>query len=59
MDETTRNTIVALAEQNGIAPDQLLAIATADGLPQDLQQAMAAILGDITIFGHALDKLDR
>ncbi|MCJ2165700.1 MULTISPECIES: hypothetical protein [unclassified Pseudodesulfovibrio] len=59
MDETTRQEIMELAERNNIDPEQLLAIATADGLPEDLQTAMAAVLGDISIFGQALDKLER
>jgi len=58
MDEKNIEEIRKLAEENGIDPDALLSIAEADGLPENLQDAIAAILGDIATFGHALDKLD-
>jgi len=58
MDEKNIEEIRKLAEENGIAPDALLAIAETDGLPENLRDAIAAILGDIATFGHALDKLD-
>jgi nucleotide-binding universal stress UspA family protein len=59
MDETTLQELRALAEQNGIDPDQLLEIAEADGLPEELSAAMAEVLGDLTIFGQALDEKDK
>jgi predicted O-linked N-acetylglucosamine transferase (SPINDLY family) len=59
MDETTINELRELAEKNGIDPDRLLEIAQADGLPEELGAAMADILGDLTIFGQALDEKDR
>ena len=59
MDETTLNELRALAEQNGIDPEQLLAIGEADGLPDELRQAMAEIMGDLTVFGQALSDLER
>ncbi|WP_338668499.1 hypothetical protein [Pseudodesulfovibrio methanolicus] len=59
MDETTLQELRALAEQHGIDPDQLLAIAGADGLPEALSAAMAEVLGDLTIFGQALDGKDE
>ena len=59
MDEATRQEIIDLAERNNLDPEQLLAIATADGLSEDLQTAMAThYLGDITIFGQALGKAE-
>ena len=59
MDETTIKELRELAEKNGIDPDRLLEIAQADGLPVELGAAMADILGDLTIFGQALDEKDR
>nr|WP_321259580.1 hypothetical protein [uncultured Pseudodesulfovibrio sp.] len=59
MDEKTIEELRTLAEENGIDPEVLLAIAEADGLPEDLQNAIAAVLGDVATFGHALDKLDK
>jgi len=59
MDETTLQELRELAERNGIDPDQLLAIAEADGLPEELSAAMAEVLGDLTIFGQALDEKDK
>lgn len=53
------NELRELAEKNGIDPDQLSAIAEADGLPEELRAAMADVLGDLTIFGQALDEKDR
>ncbi|MEZ7198928.1 hypothetical protein AB6M95_19475 [Pseudodesulfovibrio sp. 9FUS] len=58
MDETTIQELRALAEKNGIDPDQLLEIAEADGLPEELSAAMAEVLGDLTIFGQSLDEKD-
>lgn len=59
MDETTIKELRELAEKNGVDPDRLLEIAQADGLPEELGAAMADILGDLTIFGQALDEKDR
>jgi hypothetical protein len=59
MDESTINELRALAEKNGIDPDQLLEIAGADGLDEELSAAMADVLGDLTIFGQALDEKDK
>ena len=59
MDETTLNELRALAEKNGIDPDKLLEIAGADGLPEELSAALADVLGDLTIFGQALDEKDK
>ncbi|WP_207262721.1 hypothetical protein [Desulfovibrio sp. Huiquan2017] len=59
MDEITLDDLRELTEKNGIDPDQLSAIAEADGLPEDLRAAMADILGDLTIFGQALDEKGR
>ncbi|MGE4422616.1 MAG: hypothetical protein AB7D39_09980 [Pseudodesulfovibrio sp.] len=58
VDEITIQELRALAEKNGIDPDQLLEIAEADGLPEELSAAMAEVLGDLTIFGQALDEKD-
>ncbi|WP_319541732.1 hypothetical protein [uncultured Pseudodesulfovibrio sp.] len=58
MDKKNIEELRRLAEANGIDPDTLLAIAETDGLPDNLQEAIAAVLGDIAMFGHALDKLD-
>jgi hypothetical protein len=59
MDETALNELRRRAEQNGIDPERLLEIAKADGLPDDLSAALAEVLGDLTIFGQALDKKDE
>jgi len=59
MDETAIRELRELAEKNGVDPDRLLEIAQADGLPEELGAAMADILGDLTIFGQALDEKDR
>ncbi|WP_319583004.1 hypothetical protein [uncultured Pseudodesulfovibrio sp.] len=59
MDKTTNQELRALAEKNGIDPDQLLEIAHADGLPEELSATVAEILGDMTIFGQALDEKEE
>ena len=59
MDETAIRKLRELAAKNGVDPDHLLEIVQADGLPEELGEAMADILGDLTIFGQALDEKDR
>lgn len=59
MDDTTLDELRALAEANGLDPEQLLAIGEADGLPDDLRRAMADIMGDLTVFGQAMDGLKQ
>ncbi len=59
MDDTTIQEIKHLAEQNGLDPEQLLALAGEDKLPAAMKQGMTAILGDIAIFEQALDKLKK
>lgn len=58
MDQETRQRIIDLAEKNGLAPDELLALESADGLPEDLRRAIEAVMGDVATFGQALSKLD-
>ncbi|WFS62531.1 hypothetical protein LF599_18040 [Pseudodesulfovibrio thermohalotolerans] len=58
MDETTLDELRELAERNGIDPDRLLEIAGNDRLPEPLSAAMADVLGDLAIFGQALNKKD-
>ncbi len=59
MDETTLDELRELAEKKGIDPERLLEIARADGLPEELGAAMADVLGDLTIFGLALEEKDK
>ena len=59
MDQTTLDELRELAEKHGIDPERLLEIARADGLPEEFSAAMADVLGDLTIFGLALDEKDK
>ncbi|NDV18828.1 hypothetical protein GO013_05265 [Pseudodesulfovibrio sp. JC047] len=58
METHKREELRALAEKNDIDLDQLLTALEADALPDDVRDTIATILGDITLFGHALDSLD-
>lgn len=59
MDETIETKLRELADENGVDPDELVALAQDMTLPEGLDDVVAAILGDVAIFGQALDKLDE
>jgi len=59
MDEAALKKIVETAKENGIDPKDLLSTIDTGNLPNELQDAIAAILGDVSTFGQALDKLDK
>jgi len=58
MDKETRQRIIDLAEKNGLDPEEILALDSADGLPEDLRLTIEAVMGDVATFGQALTKLD-
>lgn len=51
MDETLREKIRALAEAHGLAPEVLEKALLSGEMPEELAQAMAAVLGDVGRFG--------
>lgn len=55
MDDATREKIHEIARQHGIAPDILLAALNDNDLPAELQDAVTAVLGDLTAFSHTDD----
>jgi len=59
MDEATLDRIRAAARQNSIDPDELLAAVNTRELPDELQDVIAAILGDIGIFGKEPGEQDK
>ena len=59
MDEAILRKIREAAKQNGINPDDLIKTVQTDTLPPEFQEAITAILGDLTTFSEALDKLDK
>lgn len=59
MDETLEAKLRELAEKNGIDPDELIRLAGHTALPDGLDQAVAAVLGDVALFGHALNKVKK
>ncbi len=58
MDDALRKQIQALAEQHGIDPARLEEIFASGAIPQELEQALATVLGDVGFFDEALKKLD-
>lgn len=54
MDEATFEKISEMAKKNGIDPDDLFQAVKADAIPAELQEAVAAVLGD---FGSITEKL--
>ena len=57
MDESVETKLRELAEENGIDPDELIALARQSALPDGLDKVVAAVIGDVATFGRALDKL--
>lgn len=57
MDESVETKLRELAEENGIDPDELIALARQSTLPDGLNEVVSAIIGDVATYGHALDKL--
>ncbi|WP_319470425.1 hypothetical protein [uncultured Pseudodesulfovibrio sp.] len=59
MDDALREKIRVLAEKNGLAPEVLEEMLGTGTVPEELEQAMTALMGDISRFAQALDGLDK
>lgn len=59
MDDAQREHIRRLAVDNNLDPAALEALFLSGEIPEELEQAMAAVLGDVGLFGQALEKLDK
>lgn len=58
MDDALREQIRTLAEQHGLDPAVLESAFSSGDMPEELEQAMTLILGDISLFHQALGDLD-
>lgn len=59
MEEGLREQIRTLAEANNLDPEALEAALVSGDMPDEMLQAMQAVLGDLDLFGTALDKLGK
>ncbi len=59
MDETVKNELRRLAEENGVDPDELIELAERESLPRGLDRVAETLLGDVAVFGRALDNLKK
>lgn len=59
MDDAQREQIRRLAEENGLDPAALEAVFFSGDMPEELEQAIAAVLGDVGLFGKALEELNK
>lgn len=59
MDDAELEKIREIARQNNIDPDDLLAAVGSNPLPDTLQEAILTALGDLAVFGKALDNADK
>lgn len=59
MDDALRERIRKLAEESGLDPAELERTMLTSDIPEDMVQAMAAALDDISLFDQALSKLDK
>lgn len=59
MDEELREKIRNLAEEKGLDPAVLEAAFLSSEIPQELQEAMTTVVGDVALFEKALSQLDK
>lgn len=59
MDEALREQIRQLAESNGLDPAALEPLFQSGEVPDEVQEAIAAVLGDVELFDKALSGLDK
>ncbi len=59
MDKATLDKISKTAKKNGIDPDELVKAVRTGYLPPEFEEAITAVMGDLSIFGEALDKLSK
>jgi len=57
MDDTLRNKIRELAEENDLDPEQLETLFDGAPMPEALEKAVESVLGDVELFDLALNKL--
>lgn len=58
MEESVRQAILTLAEKSGVDADMLLAAFSSGDMPDELQQAVTAVLGDVDLFDRAVKEKD-
>ncbi|BDQ34001.1 hypothetical protein [Pseudodesulfovibrio portus] len=59
MDENLETKLRELAEENGVDPDELIGLAEQAELPEGLDRVAETLLGDVALFGHALDNIKK
>jgi len=59
MDENLEAKLRELAEENGVDPDELISLAGQAELPEGLDRVVETLLGDVALFGRALDSLKK
>lgn len=59
MDDAILETIRKLAEEHGLDPETLMAAFASGDMPEELEQAMNAVLVDLGTFSQALGKLGK
>ena len=59
MDKATLDKIRESAKKKGIDPDELIKVVRTGTLPPEFEEAITAVMGDLSIFGEALDKLSK
>lgn len=59
MDQVLREQIRQLAESNGLNPAAMESLFQSGELPNEVQEAIAAVLGDVELFDKALSGLDK
>lgn len=59
MEKNLEAKLRELAEENGVDPDELISLAGQAELPEGLDQVVETLLGDVALFGHALDSLKK
>ena len=57
MDKEIREQLRKLAEEEGLDPEELYAALDGSPMPEALQKAVEAVLGDVELFDLALGKL--
>lgn len=58
MDETLWEQIRLLAEENNLDPDELVKLLGSGEMPEDLMAAISSVMGDISLFSEAANKLN-
>jgi hypothetical protein len=59
MDENLETKLRELAEENGVDPDELIGLAEQAELPEGLDRVAETLLGDVALFGLALDNIKK